>query len=203
MEIIVIIVILLFSVVVHEVSHGLVAEHLGDPTARDEGRLTLNPIPHIDPFGSILLPVFMWIATAGQFVFGAAKPVPVNYYNLRNPRRDMALVAASGPASNLLLAAASALPLRFGLISPSSAGGDFLLSVVFINVILAVFNAIPIPPLDGSKILAAFGPDSLVSWLASIERYGFLIILIFLYTGLLDIVLMPAMKFFLSLLLGS
>lgn len=201
-EIVIVIVILLFSTVVHEVSHGLVAEHYGDPTARLEGRLTLNPIPHIDPFGSILLPAFMWIATQGAFVFGAAKPVPVNFHNLRNPRRDMALVAAAGPGSNLLLAAICSLPLRFGLIPAAGAGGQFLLGVVYINIILAVFNLIPIPPLDGSKILAAFGPQRFVYWLASIERYGFLLILVFLFSGLLNLVLVPVMQFFLHLFLG-
>ena len=123
MEIILFLIILLFSVVIHEVSHGVIADRLGDPTARYAGRLTLNPIPHIDLFGSILLPLFLLLVQS-PILFGAAKPVPVNFMNLRRPKRDMALVSLAGPASNFILALASAIPLRFGLIGFDSVGGQ-------------------------------------------------------------------------------
>lgn len=196
------IVILVFSVVVHEVSHGVVAERLGDSTARDAGRLTLNPIPHLDLFGSILLPLFLWVVTQGQFVIGAAKPVPVNYLNLKKPKRDMALVALSGPGANFLVALACALPLRFGLLGTESLGGGFLLQVVLINLVLGIFNLIPIPPLDGSKVLAGIISDRYLPALFSLERYGFLLILLFLMFGLLDLIIFPLLKLFLQLFVG-
>lgn len=196
------IIILVFSVVVHEVSHGIIAEKLGDSTARLAGRLTLNPIPHLDLFGSILLPAFLWISTAGQIVLGSAKPVPVNFANLRHPKRDMVLVSLAGPGSNFLLAVACALPLRFGLFALSSLGGQFLLQVVVINVVLGVFNLIPIPPLDGSKVLAGVLSEKYLPWLFSLERWGFLLIIAFLFLGLLDAVLLPVITFFLKYLVG-
>jgi Zn-dependent protease len=196
------ILILIFSVVVHEVSHGIIAEKLGDQTARDAGRLTLNPLPHLDLFGSIFLPALLWIATSGQIVLGAAKPVPVNYANLRHPKRDMALVSLAGPASNFLLAIVSALPLRFGLFALSSLSGQFLLQVVIINVVLGVFNLVPIPPLDGSKILASALSERFLPILFSLERWGFFLIIAFLYLGWLDALLMPVITFFLKYFAG-
>src|SRR3989344_9092933 len=171
MDLILFFIILIFSVVIHEVSHGVVADHFGDSTARDAGRLTLNPIPHIDPYGSILLPLILWVATAGQFVLGAAKPVPVNFQNLRNPKRDMALVELAGPASNFILAIACALPLRFILVDITTPGGEFLLQVVRLNLILGIFNLIPIPPLDGSKIVASILSDRLLPGFLSLEKF--------------------------------
>lgn len=194
--------ILIFSVVVHEVSHGIIAEKLGDPTARDAGRLTLNPLPHLDIFGSILLPALLWIATSGQIVLGSAKPVPVNYSNLRHPKRDMSLVSLAGPGSNFLLAIASALPLRLGLFALSSLSGQFLLQVVIINVVLGVFNLIPIPPLDGSKILAGVLSEKYLPMLFSLERWGFVLIIAFLYLGWLDAILLPVITFFLKYFVG-
>jgi Zn-dependent protease len=156
------IVILILSVVIHEVAHGVMANYLGDPTARLEGRLTLNPLKHLDPMGSIILPILL-IVTHSPFLFGWAKPVPYNPYNLRRGGRFAeALVAAAGPGTNLLLAI-----IFGGIIRFLSAGGvpsatiSLAFSAVITNVMLAIFNCIPIPPLDGSKILEAFLPRSL------------------------------------------
>ena len=200
MDLILFLIILIFSVVIHEVSHGVVAEKFGDPTARLAGRLTLNPIPHIDLFGSILLPLIMYF-TVG-FVLGAAKPVPVNYLNLRNPKRDMAFVALAGPASNIVLALGCALPLRFNLISMETAGGEFLLQVVILNLVLAIFNLIPIPPLDGSKVLASLLSDRLLPQFFALERYGFLLILLFLFLGLFQVILFPILNALLQIFVG-
>jgi Zn-dependent protease len=138
MEFIITIGILLFSAIVHEVSHGLAAEQLGDDTARDAGRITLNPIPHIDPFGTILLPAIMWFATAGQFVFGAAKPVPVNFENLRDPKLGMAIVSLAGPLSNVALAILFVIVVKLGL--GNNISEPILTKAIVINLLLAVFN---------------------------------------------------------------
>jgi|WetSurMetagenome_2_1015567.scaffolds.fasta_scaffold21199_1 Zn-dependent protease len=176
--------ILLFSVVIHEMAHGWMALRFGDPTARDSGRLTLNPIPHIDLFGSILVPLFSILA-AGRIFIAWAKPVPVNPYNFRNFRRDDMLVSLVGPVSNLCLAlACSVMVILLGRTGPAlpmqsvpllSKFWEFLLKMfyggVYLNVVLAVFNLIPIPPLDGSHVLASFLPDELAD---RYRRLGFL-----------------------------
>lgn len=197
MDLVITLVILLFSAIVHEVSHGLMAERLGDDTAREEGRITLNPIPHIDPFGSILLPLLMWFATAGQFVFGAAKPVPVNFSNLRNPRSGMALVSLAGPFSNFALAILLVIPLKLNL--ASSIAEPILLKAILINLLLGVFNLIPIPPLDGSKVIASFLPREWMYKLLELERFGFILILLFLYTGVLNTIFVPVVVIFSNL----
>lgn len=202
-EIAVFIFILLFSVIFHEVAHGLMAERLGDPTARFAGRLTLNPIPHIDLFGSILLPLFL-ILIQSPILFGAAKPVPVDYRNLRNLRRDMLLVALAGPFTNLLLAFLAAMVLRFSPVL-SATGEHLLFQTVLLNLVLGVFNLIPIPPLDGSKVLASVFGFFEQRWMYSmlaLERFGFLLIVIFLFSGLLQYVLLPPVVFLLKLFLG-
>ncbi len=188
MDILITLVILIFSAIVHEVSHGLMAEKLGDDTARDEGRITLNPIPHIDPFGSILLPGFL-LLIGSPIVFGAAKPVPVNFHNLRPMKLGMALVSLAGPLSNFILAGLLILPLKFGLVTGVMT--EIWLQAVVINIVLGTFNLLPIPPLDGSKILASALPTKLMYWILSMERYGFFIVIIFLYLGVLDKILMP------------
>lgn len=176
------IVVLIVSVVVHEVSHGLAALYLGDETAKNEGRLTLNPLKHIDPFGSVILPVLLAITNAG-FMLGWAKPVPFNPYNLRDQRWGPAIVAGAGPLSNIIIALFFGLLLRFGFlflnsISPSLP--SILASIVVINLVLAVFNMMPVPPLDGSKILFAFLPQSLRNYLYQFEKYGLFLIIIFI-----------------------
>lgn len=185
MDIIVFLVVLIFSVILHEVMHGYVAERLGDPTARRLGRLTLNPIPHIDPIGTILLPAIMiipsLIAGAGIGpVFGWAKPVPVNPLNLREGRKDMALVALAGPLTNIIIALVfTALHHVFQ--------SDLLVFPVVLNLWLAILNLLPIPPLDGSKFVAAFLPAPLAYEYESLARYGILIMLvIFFVPGISD-----------------
>lgn len=175
------IIILLISIVLHEVAHGYAADSMGDPTARLAGRLTLNPIAHLDLVGSVIVPfmtvVFGSALFGGAFVFGWAKPVPFNPYNLSNKRWGEALVAAAGPGVNLLLALCAGLALRFGL------GGEvllpFLAYVVIINIVLALFNLVPIPPLDGSKILFSILPYHAVRIRDMLAQYGLVLVLIF------------------------
>lgn len=171
--------ILVISVIVHEISHGYMADYLGDPTARLKGRLTLNPIPHIDPLGSIIVPGLLALLP-GSIIFGWAKPVPYNPHNLNN-RYGNALVAAAGPASNFFLAGVAALAYRLTPIAASSPLGMFVLAVILINVVLAVFNLVPIPPLDGSKILFDFLPARLRYIRNYLEQYGFMILLFFIF----------------------
>jgi Zn-dependent protease len=189
--------ILLFSAIVHEVSHGLMAEKLGDDTAREEGRITLNPIPHIDPFGSILLPLVLLLAHS-PIIFGAAKPVPVNFNRLRNPKSGMALVSLAGPLSNFLLAilfvGTLKLGLQFNFLTDFST--QVLYTGIILNLVLGVFNLIPIPPLDGSKILVSLGSDRFMYALLSYERSGFILVIIFLYLGILDRILVPIIDLF-------
>ena len=180
---IIFLVVLFLAIIIHEVSHGLVAERLGDPTARRMGRLTLNPIPHIDLFGSIIIPAFLLISGA-RFVIGWAKPVPVDIRRFRNPLRDFAITALGGPVSNLLqvvvyvvlfrIAVAMDLPLWVGFVAYAGA---------LINLLLALFNLIPIPPLDGSRLVAAMLPTDLAVQYLSIERFGFIIIFGLLWLG--------------------
>lgn len=155
------IVILIFSIVLHEVAHGYAANWLGDPTARLAGRLTLNPLRHIDPLGSVFIPAVL-VLTGSPILFGYAKPVPYNLYNLRAPRFGEAMVAGAGPFTNVLLAILSGLLVRFApMWGASSAFVEVLSFAVYINIFLALFNLVPIPPLDGSKVLAALLPASL------------------------------------------
>ena len=187
-------VILIFSAIVHEVMHGAVAEKLGDNTARLEGRITLNPLPHIDPMWSVVIPLFLMMV-GSPVVLGAAKPVPVNFNNLRNPKRGMALVSLAGPLSNFGLAILFALPLKFGL-ATTQLFTEFLVQAVLINLVLGVFNLIPIPPLDGSEVLASFAPDKWMYKILSYEQYGFILVFLFLYLGVLDKILWPVVVFF-------
>jgi len=175
------ILILIMSVVVHEVSHGYAASLLGDQTARYEGRLTLNPLKHLDPFGSFILPFLSY--TLGGFIFGWAKPVPYNPYNLNPGRWSEAQVAIAGPASNILLALIFGLFMRLGA-SSGWANPAFLqitAVIVFINILLAIFNLMPIPPLDGSKILFAFFPNKFFELRNFFEKYGLVLVIIFIF----------------------
>lgn len=177
--------VLIFSIVIHEFSHGWMADQLGDPTARYMGRLTLNPIPHIDLIGSILLPLFLYLTNAG-FIIGWAKPVPYNPYNLRDQKKGPALVALAGPLSNLLIAIVFGIFIR-SLYSVGGAEyidiiGLFALIVLY-NVILAVFNLVPLPPLDGSKILDYVLPPSMQGIMRVLERNYMLFLIIFIFFG--------------------
>lgn len=153
-----IVIIIIFSAVIHEVMHGVAADYLGDKTARYAGRLTLNPIPHLDPFGSVILPLLLSLGNSPIF-FGWAKPVPYNPYNLRPGRFSEAIVAGAGPFSNLVIALVLGIIIRLEVLPPEIASVVFL--VVLVNVMLFLFNLIPVPPLDGSKVIEAFLPKSL------------------------------------------
>ena len=191
----------IFAITVHEVAHGWVANKLGDSTAKMLGRLTLNPIKHIDPIGTIVVPLAMVIMTG--FAFGWAKPVPVNTRNLRNPRKDMAIVASAGPLANVAMAifwvlflkivslVVSDLNIAKGLMAMGEAG-------VIINLVLFVFNLFPIPPLDGSKVLSGFLPKSGSLLMDKIEPYGFFIVVGLLYFGILGKIMNPIIVFFLD-----
>jgi Zn-dependent protease len=169
---------LLIAITFHEAAHAFVARHLGDDTASKLGRVTLNPIKHIDPFGTILLPAILLLSHA-NFLFGYAKPVPVNFRALRSPRLDMVWVAAAGPATNILLATLAALAFHLIGYVPNGAGqwtADNLKNALIINVVLAVFNMLPLPPLDGGRIAVGLLPDVLALPLARLERFGMLIL---------------------------
>lgn len=167
---------MIVAITLHEASHGYVAWKLGDDTAYMLGRVTFNPLRHIDPMGTIVLPALL-IFTTG-YMFGYAKPVPVNYRRLRNPRRDMVLVAAAGPASNLLIAIASGLALHLVAGLDSALVNSIFRYSIFFNVILAIFNMIPLPPLDGGRVAVGLLPYPLSMYLARLERYGMIILLI-------------------------
>lgn len=181
MDSIFIILVLLFSVVLHEVSHGVVANQLGDPTAKNAGRLTLNPIPHLDLLGSVILPLFLILTKVG-FVFGWAKPVPINPFNFRDQKYGNLKVALAGPASNLLLALVFGLSLRFLPEAMLSYQLVKILSyIVFVNIILALFNLVPVPPLDGSHVLFALLPRSMDDAKIFLHRYGFIILFLIIF----------------------
>jgi Zn-dependent protease len=170
---------LLIAITFHEAAHGYVARHFGDDTAAKLGRVTLNPIKHIDPFGTIVLPAMLLLSHA-PFLFGYAKPVPVNFAGLRNPRLDMVWVAAAGPATNILLATLAALAFHLIGYAPASAAqwiADNLRNALIINIVLAVFNMLPLPPLDGGRIAVGLLPDFLALPLARLERFGMLILI--------------------------
>lgn len=201
-----------FAVTVHEAAHGWVADRLGDRTARAMGRVTFNPLPHIDLFGTILLPLGLYalssLAGGTGFLFGYAKPVPVDPSRLRNPRRDMALVAVAGPASNLAMAVLWAMVVGFS----RYLGGDypmiglFLLQTgafgILINAFLLVLNMLPILPLDGGRVLASLLPVSLALKYAKLEPWGLTLLLVLLISGMLDPVILPMVSGLQTLLLG-
>lgn len=171
---------LLIGFSLHEAGHAYCANYLGDPTSRNLGRLTVNPLKHLDPFGSVLLPL-MLIAAGSPFIFAAAKPVPVNPQNFRRPYMDFAIVALAGPMVNIFLALIGAFALRFFINNDPVL--DFLVVFIEINAILAIFNLLPIPPLDGSKIVAGFLPRPLANQILSMDRFGFLILLGLILVG--------------------
>ena len=194
-----IIAILIMSVVIHEISHGFTAEALGDPTARLAGRLTLNPVPHLDLVGSFIVPVLTFFVAG--FIFGWAKPVPYNPYNLKYPRYGAALVAVAGPAANLVIAFIFGLLIRFSpSLGLSSSFLEIASIVVLLNIVLAFFNMIPIPPLDGSKVLFSLLPHRLYYIQEFLERYWMftILFLIFFLWGLL----LPVIGFLFTLFTG-
>lgn len=183
---------IIFAITVHEASHGYVAKYFGDMTAYQEGRITLNPIKHIDLFGTILLPA-LTIALGG-ILFGWAKPVPVNFARLRNPKKDMLWVAAAGPASNLVMAIFWAFVIKFSISAPEAIAYPLALmgkAGVSINIVLMVLNLLPLPPLDGGRIAASLLPDNLARPFSELERYGFIILIVLLFTGVLSKILDP------------
>lgn len=172
------------SAVIHEYSHGAVANALGDPTAKYAGRLTLNPLAHIDRWGTVLMPIFLYFLSGGTFMFAYAKPVPYNPYNLRYQRFGPSLVALAGPLSNLTVALICGLLVRGAFLAPLPLlqdAGSFLSVVVYINIALAIFNLVPIPPLDGSKILFALLPAHAYRLKIFLERYGLFLLFLFIF----------------------
>jgi len=192
------------SITSHEAAHGFVADRLGDPTAREQGRLTLNPIPHIDLFFTILLPLFLILSGSG-FIFGGAKPVQVNVARLRSPRRDWALVGAAGPAMNVFLALALTVLLSLarqaGIGGLSSSLAQILVVGIFLNALLAIFNLIPIPPLDGSRVLQYFLSGESLLLYRRIEQFGLLIIVaLVLFVPQMQVLLSDAIYGFVELI---
>ncbi|PIY83294.1 MAG: site-2 protease family protein [Candidatus Omnitrophica bacterium CG_4_10_14_0_2_um_filter_44_9] len=182
-----------FAVVIHEFAHGFVALQLGDTTAQRAGRLTLNPLAHIDPFGTVLLPIMLVIMNS-PVLFGWAKPIPVNFAALKNPKKDMIWVGLAGPLANLACAFAAAILFKFGLKNSEILAATLQYFMV-INVVLAIFNLIPIPPLDGSRVLMGLLPRPSAILLASAEPYGFILLFALLYAGLFDKVVWPVANY--------
>lgn len=191
------------AIILHEIAHGYVADKLGDPTAKMLGRLTLNPIKHIDPFMSVILPALL-IFSGSPIIFGGAKPVPVNVLNLQNPKRDMAWVAVAGPITNFILAILCYLvfinlTLFEGILHLLPAMlvviiASWAFHGVLINLVLGLFNLLPVPPLDGGRIMVGILPQKLARKYAQLERYGLLIVIALLYTGIVQDVLGPVLE---------
>tara|TARA_R110002049_G_scaffold147342_1_gene310122 strand:+ start:87832 stop:88470 length:639 start_codon:yes stop_codon:yes gene_type:complete len=195
----------LLAITLHEVAHGWAARYLGDPTAASLGRLSLNPIKHIDPVGTVIVPAVLFVMSG--FMFGWAKPVPVDMQRLNDPKRDMALVAAAGPASNFVMAFLWALVIKAGFMTESDVVRMVLVEMgkvgVGINLVLMVLNLIPIPPLDGGRVLSGVLPDRLSTVLAKIEPFGMFIIFGLLAMGLLGLFLQGPLSFFQTFIIKS
>ncbi|MFC1645610.1 site-2 protease family protein [Candidatus Omnitrophota bacterium] len=175
------------AVVIHEFAHGWMAYKLGDPTAKYSGRLTLNPIAHIDPIGTIALPLFL-VVTGSPILFGWAKPIPVNFLGLHNPKKDMIWVGLAGPCANILLAIIISIIIKLKMVFLPL---EILEYFMLLNLVLATFNLIPIPPLDGSRVVMGLLPSKLSYKYMQLERFGFIIIVIMLYMGLFQLIVWP------------
>ncbi|MEW6515280.1 MAG: site-2 protease family protein [candidate division FCPU426 bacterium] len=185
---------LLLGIVFHEVAHGWMADRLGDQTARMVGRLSLNPLRHLDPWGTVLLPLFLLLLSKGSMVFGYAKPVPINLRNLRNLRRDVLLISLAGPAANLLTAIAVILlawVARFSGWLENPGLREVAYAAMYINILLAAFNLLPLPPLDGAEIVASLLPEPWSRRFQQLAPYSFLIFMVLYFTGLLGVLLIP------------
>lgn len=197
-------VVLIFSAVLHEVAHGFEADRLGDDTARRAGRLTLNPLKHMDFFGSFLMPLCLLLATGGSFFFAYAKPVPYDPRNLKDPRMGSLKIALAGPVTNFILAVVFGIAVRiFSYFQVSNLFLELLALVAYMNIMLGVFNCVPIPPLDGSRVLFAVLPQTLTTFrvAAFLERYGMFIVLIFVFFGFQ--LILPLINFIFMLVTGQ
>ena len=181
-------IILIFSSILHEIAHGFVAYRLGDPTAKLHGRLTLNPLKHLDPYMSVLMPLIFFFGSGGRFIFGGAKPVPVDPFNLHDGRKDLALVSAAGPLTNILLAITGSLLIHiffpgqgFNEVITNGLAGTILAEIVQLNLLLAIFNLVPIPPLDGSKVFAMLLPPREAAAYMSMGNIGMMILIVLLF----------------------
>ncbi len=185
----------IFAITLHEAAHGYAARHFGDPTAYQAGRISLNPIRHIDPIGTLLIPAVVLFASGGKFAFGWAKPVPVNFGMLRNPKRDMLWVAAAGPGANLFMAVLWALLFKFTAVMPVNYFSEPALRMaeggIIINLVLMVLNLFPLPPLDGGRIAVSLLPHRLAYQFSRVEPYGMIILMVLLFTGVLGAVMLP------------
>ncbi len=185
----------IFAITLHEAAHGYAARHFGDPTAYQAGRISLNPIRHIDPIGTLLIPAVVLFASGGKFAFGWAKPVPVNFGMLRNPKRDMLWVAAAGPGANLFMAVLWALLFKFTAVMPVNYFPEPALRMaeggIIINLVLMVLNLFPLPPLDGGRIAVSLLPHRLAYQFSRVEPYGMIILMVLLFTGVLGAVMLP------------
>ena len=200
MQFILTLAIFFFAVVIHEYAHGWIAWRLGDSTAKNQGRLTLNPVAHIDPIGTILLPLLL-LVTHSPVVFGWAKPVPVNFLSLKNPKQDMIWVGLAGPTANILVAILLSFILKFFIITGAHVLVEILKTGIIINLVLAVFNILPIPPLDGSRVVMGILPRDLAMQYAKLGPYGFIIIFGLLYLGIVGGIIWP-LVIYLAKLLG-
>ena len=178
----------IFAITIHEAAHGYVARYLGDNTAWSLGRVTLNPLKHIDPIGTIAVPLMLYFATSGAFLFGYAKPVPVHFGQLRNPKRDMVWVALAGPATNFLQALAWGVALY--LLQGNGVTEPFFLKMcqagILVNVVMCVFNLFPLPPLDGGRIVVGLLPYKQAVWLSRVEPWGFFVVMALVVTGVIS-----------------
>ncbi len=195
----------IFAITVHEAAHGYAAKYFGDMTAYKAGRISLNPMRHIDLFGTIILPVLLFWSTQGSFLFGWAKPVPVDFSRLRNPKKDMLWVAAAGPASNLVMAILWIFVFKFSANSPEYLA-DPLVAMsnagIKINIVLMVLNLLPLPPLDGGRIAVSLLPIKYAMKFAQIERYGFIILIALMFSGVLNQILNPLINVVYALIIS-